>query len=202
MPARLDPGGDQRLDAVQVDDARVGDSGEQAPPICLFESRAGDDRILFLEENVVESVQPRPAVGVFERDAGSHLGDVLGRMVVVGVDEAPAEPLRERPTDRGLARAGDAHQEHDHPGWVAWPPKRARIIASSRRAKSERPWLEKRLISASVITGVGTPSSIDSATVQRPSPESATTGAMPARVSLSLRIPAHSSSSQQRTTLP
>ena len=57
-------------------------------------------------------------------------------------------------------------------------------------------------MSASVITGAGTPSSIDSSAVQRPSPESATTGATRENSSPRARISAHRSSSQERTTLP
>src|SRR5712664_3677078 len=124
-------------------------------------------------------------------------------MVAIGVDEAPSELARERLADGGLAHARNPHHHHDHGRlWTAWPPKRVRNMASSLRAWSERPWLEKRDINAVMITGAGTPSSIDSTAVQRPAPESSTIGAMPERSSFSFRIAAHRSSSQERTTLP
>ncbi len=75
-------------------------------------------------------------------------------------------------------------------------------MAISLRARSERPWLEKRAISAVVITGAGMPSSIDSSAVQRPEPESSITGATSSSSSFSSRIEPHSSSSHERTTLP
>ena len=73
-------------------------------------------------------------------------------------------------------------------------------MASIRLAKSPWPWLAKRLIRARVMTGVGTPRLMASRAVQRPSPESATWGAMPSRLWSFFRKSAVRSSSQERTT--
>jgi hypothetical protein len=35
-------------------------------------------------------------------------------MKVVRLDEAPSEPPGQQRPDRGLAGAGDSHQDHDH----------------------------------------------------------------------------------------
>ena len=53
-----------------------------------------------------------------------------------------------------------------------------------------------------LITGVGTPSSTASTAVQRPSPESATTGAIDSRRASSARNSAVKSSSHDRITVP
>src|SRR5712692_3516087 len=203
MRARFHPRADEFGGAMQVDDPETAKTVGQALPVGFLQRRAGDDRVFLVWQDPIQPIQPGPAVLVLERRAGRHPGDVLGRMVVIGVDEAAAEPARERLADGGLAGARYAHHHHDHgPLWTACPPKRARIMAMSLRVRSERPWLEKRAISAVVITGVGMPSSIDSSAVQRPEPESSTTGAMPERSSFSFRIVAHRSSSHERTTLP
>ena len=59
-----------------------------------------------------------------------------------------------------------------------------------------------RSVRAIVITGAGTSRSIASATVQRPSPESTTYGAMPSIVGFLPSASVVSSSSHERTTLP
>src|SRR5438876_1135153 len=189
--------------AVEVHDLAAGEACGDAASISFLQRRASQDGVFFSSQDAVQRLEPRPAIRVVERDAGGHLRHVRGRVVAVGVDKAPAELEGERLADRGLAHARDPHHHHDHGRlWTAWPPKRVRIMASSLRAWSERPWLEKRDISAVMITGAGTPSSIDSTAVQRPAPDSSTTGAMPERSSFSLRMAPHRSSSQDRTTLP
>src|SRR6185503_19101005 len=147
-----------------------------------LERRAGDNRALapgFASAGLaIQPIEPWPAIFVGERRARCHLGDVRRRMEVVAVEERPAELFGHRAADGRLPRSGDAHHHRDHCGpRTACPPNLARIIARSLRAASERPWLENRAISAIVITGAGTPSSTASSAVQRPSPESATTGA-------------------------
>ena len=62
---------------------------------------------------------------------------------------------------------------------TAWPPNCCRIAASSLSANESSSRERSRSSRASVITGAGTSRSIASCTVQRPSPESATYGAMP-----------------------
>ncbi len=85
---------------------------------------------------------------------------------------------------------------------TACPPKACRMRASRRLVKSPLPWLAKRSISDSVMTGVGTPSSMDSMAVQRPSPESATNGAVDSSVASCARNSAVRSSNHDRMTVP
>src|SRR5215813_10177180 len=60
-------------------------------------------------------VQPRPPVGIGERHAGHHLGNVRGGMQQVAVLERPAHPDGQDSANRRLATAGDPGQDHDHP---------------------------------------------------------------------------------------
>jgi hypothetical protein len=57
---------------------------------------------------------------------------------------------------------------------LVWPPKRCRSTAKRRSANGDVSRERKRCSKASVMTGIGQPSSMASITVQRPSPESAT----------------------------
>ena len=63
---------------------------------------------------------------------------------------------------------------HFSVGRILCPPKPARIAFKIFPAKEGSCLLRKRICKASVNTGVGTAKSIDSCTVQRPSPESST----------------------------
>ena len=72
-----------------------------------------------------------------------------------------------------------------------------------KRAPYEFSWRDRNLACrAAVIVGVGIPLSTDSTTVQRPSPESATKGAIPVKAGSFARASAASSRSQERTTEP
>ena len=59
-------------------------------------------------------VEPRPPVGIVQRDAGGHLGDVGRRVQVIALTERPAETFGKGQSDRGLPRPGHAH--HDEVG--------------------------------------------------------------------------------------
>ena len=67
-----------------------------------------------LAEQGIQAHQPRQAIVVGERNARTHLRDVRGRVVIVGVEEVAAELACEETADRGLADAGDAHHDDDH----------------------------------------------------------------------------------------
>src|SRR5688572_8192483 len=88
------------------------------------------------------------------------------------------------------------------PGRSTWPPNSWRIADSNRFAKSS--WLRelKRANNAVARTGTGTPASTAVLTVQRPSPESATSPRNPSSVGLRASAALVRSSSQERTTLP
>src|SRR6185503_15943763 len=60
-----------------------------------------------------DRVQPRLAIRVRERDAATHLRDVLRRMERVPLREPPAQPRREERCDGGLPAPGDAHDYND-----------------------------------------------------------------------------------------
>ncbi len=61
-----------------------------------------------------ETIEPRRAIFVGERDTGGHLRDILRRMKVVRVEKMPAEPLRQCAADRCLTAAADTHENDDH----------------------------------------------------------------------------------------
>src|SRR5690606_17389539 len=100
-----------------------------------------------------------------------------------------------------LQEAGGGGGRRRYSFFIAWPPNSLRI-ADSRRSANDSPSRERRrAISDWVITGAGTSRSIASATVQRPSPESGTNGAMPSIVGFLSSASAVRSSSHERTTL-
>jgi len=132
----LDALADQRVAAVEEDDAAVGQAAAEHGAAGFLQRRAGEHCTrtarLARTQFRVQAHEPGPAVLVRERRAGGHLGGVRGRMPVVAVDELAAEPRREQRSDGRLAGAGDAHHQHDHrAAGTAWPPKRARIMARS-----------------------------------------------------------------------
>ena len=57
--------------------------------------------------------EPGLAVLIGQRRAARHLGDILGRVKGIGVAEGPAETPGQPLAQRGLARAGDAHDDDD-----------------------------------------------------------------------------------------
>src|SRR5581483_4530923 len=124
-----------------------------------------------------------------------------GRVVHGGVagdaeDRAPAlrEPLgpelEQRGQDLAARQVAGAPEDHEQAGldrafhrqssrFTACPPNWWRSAASSRSAYDSASRERSRARSDRVITGAGTSSSTASATVQRPSPESSTKGAIP-----------------------
>ena len=70
---------------------------------------------------VPEALEPRLPVGVVERASGRHLFDVGLRVVVVAVEEGPAEALCQELADHRLTRAGDAHHDERKERLSAYP---------------------------------------------------------------------------------
>jgi hypothetical protein len=62
----------------------------------------------------VKRGEPGGAVGIGERHAGEHLGDVRLRVIIVPVGERPPQRRGERAADGGLARSRRTHQNDDH----------------------------------------------------------------------------------------
>src|SRR5690606_13730726 len=102
----------------------------------------------------------------------------------------------------GLAPAGSRPPSRTHSFFTACPPNSLRIADRIRSANDSPSRERNRAIRDWVITGAGTSRSIASATVQRPSPESGTNGAMPSIVGFLSSASAVRSSSHERTTLP
>src|SRR5439155_4986607 len=126
---------------------------------------------------------------------------------------APRE-ISTRAEDHHRARRGDLlvggrHRRRDRRdarahafSFTACPPNSARSAASIR-SLNESSWRErKRRNSESASTGAGTPRSIASSTVQRPSPESSTYPRIFSRPGSLPNARSASSSSHERTTLP
>src|SRR5699024_3519669 len=136
--------------------------------------------------------------------AGGNADDPLvqfmvGLHLVDGGEDLPAGQI-----------AGGSEQ-HEGVG-AAHPPVSRSIVCPPnwlRRAEitfmltsSSRCCEVKRANSAADMTGAETPASTASCTVQRPSPESAATDAMPSSSGVSSRARTRRSRSQERTTLP
>jgi hypothetical protein len=110
---------DERLIALQIDEADIGPIADDDLPVAPFECRAGDDAVLFVAPPLVDLPgdrrEPGNTVGVVERNAVLHLSDVAGAVEIVGIGERPAQTPGQHGADRGLAATGDDH-DHDN-GW-------------------------------------------------------------------------------------
>ena len=66
-----------------------------------------------LGEPCSDVLEPGPSVVIGQRGAGRHLGDVGGRVEVVGLRVRELQPLGEQPGDGGLAHPRDAHHDDE-----------------------------------------------------------------------------------------
>src|ERR1700722_4634120 len=98
--------------------------GEQLFPVGALERRAGHHGGVSLRalavHPVADGAQPRRAVGVGERDARAHLGDVGCGVKGVGVREPPAEPPGDHRPDRRLPAARYPSHDEDHESHPTW----------------------------------------------------------------------------------
>ena len=89
-------------------------TGEQVA-IGALERRAGDDRLDVLGSTlahpVAHGLQPGPAILVGQRDAAAHLVDIGPGVEVVGLGDGPAQCVVKVECGRGLAAAGDPHED-------------------------------------------------------------------------------------------
>ena len=121
--------------ALEVDEADIAGAGD-AIAVGLLQRRAREHRaaaaLVHGRHFGRQPVEPGPAVGVGQRRARRHPGDVRRRMEIVAVEERPAKIRGQRLADRRLAAAGHAHQHDDHrrtPCRAKVPP--LRLIATS-----------------------------------------------------------------------
>src|SRR3979411_589312 len=136
---------DQILRALEIDDADILASMHEDIAIGALKRGAGDHSVLAGLADPVDLVgdrlQPRPAIFVDKRLAGSHFGDIAQGVKLVAILEAPAQSLGQFFPDSALARARHAHPDkherrsaalifHDNlPAALPYP-----------RARSFRPW--------------------------------------------------------------
>jgi hypothetical protein len=95
-----------------------GPSPEQVIPVGALERGARDHGGLARRDPLVhpagDRAQPRLAVGVGQRYARPHLGDIRRRVESVRVGEAPVELSREQCADGRLTAAGHPGDDEDH----------------------------------------------------------------------------------------
>ena len=100
------------------DDARF--AGGEAIAVRLLERGTGDDDRCLSRQRVgdpgADGIEPRSAVRVGQWFAARHLCNVGWGVQIVGVEERPGEPQRERLADGRLSGAGHAH--HDDGQWA------------------------------------------------------------------------------------
>src|SRR5579862_432430 len=99
-------------------------------------------------------------------------------------------------------RARPARRRYFAAVFTACPPNSCLIIASNLFANGSGSCDLNRVSSAPVITGSGTPNSIPSTAVHRPSPESVTYASIPSKVGFFCSASTVKSSSHDRITLP
>src|SRR5271169_436986 len=63
---------------------------------------------------IVQCLKPRSPVGICERDAGAHLGDIGSGVEIVSIGRGPPKLLSEGLPDRGLPDAANPHEQDDH----------------------------------------------------------------------------------------
>src|SRR5207302_10074824 len=126
--AQREPGLDGLRVALEVDDAkfsallslrsRASQASSNALPVRFLQRRARKHRVASVSGHRAhlggETVEPRLAILVGERNARGHLGDTCRRMEIVGVEKLPAKPVRQRLADAGFATAANAHDDDDH----------------------------------------------------------------------------------------
>src|SRR5688572_7805024 len=109
---------EQRAACLEKHPADTRNVTRQLGAVSCSQRRAGDDHVHSVTRGfghqTVDPRQPGTAIGVVERYATGHLGDVRWRVQIVRVDELPLQPLRQCPTHRGLACSGRAHHDDDH----------------------------------------------------------------------------------------
>src|SRR5919109_3995536 len=86
---------DQLAIAPEIDEPHVRAVADQDVAVTALQGRAGHDAVPALGAPAIDlrgdRLEPGKPVGIVERDAAAHLGDVGGRMEIVGFGEVPAE---------------------------------------------------------------------------------------------------------------
>src|SRR5581483_12060743 len=112
---RLEALPDQRVVSFQVNKAHLGILIAQAIAIRLLERRAGNDCGLPVAQEAFNQLpqrrQPGGAVCISQGNPAPHLLDIRLRMKIVSVVECPTRLTSQERSDRGLARAGNAHED-------------------------------------------------------------------------------------------
>jgi hypothetical protein len=99
--------------SAEIDDAHVESCGKKVA-VGLFQSRAGHDNVFSrLSESpkfCVNVFEPRPTIGVSQRNAVVHFFDVGRRVKIIGVEKGPVQPGCEQFAYGALSCSGCAHQ--------------------------------------------------------------------------------------------
>ena len=66
-----------------------------------------------MPEQRIEPFEPGLPVMIAKGETGSHLVDICGRMVIVGIDKTRAELKREGLSDAALAASRYSHDQYD-----------------------------------------------------------------------------------------
>ena len=113
-----EPAGERLFARLQVHESDGTETVAQCRSIALFQRGTGEHQVPAAVEGCgadgVERREPWRAVGVGQRDAGTHFRDGGRRVNVVAVNEWPALGLCKRAADSGLARACRSYDDDDH----------------------------------------------------------------------------------------
>ena len=117
----LDPPDDLVSIHDEIEEAHV-PRGAQRVAVAALERRAGDHCLGLGAHRLADRREPRPAIGVGERDARCHLGDIRLAVERVGLDVRDVPMRGKGGGDGRLSRARDAHDddpaERPHPRTV------------------------------------------------------------------------------------
>src|SRR5258707_15689892 len=86
---------DQLAVALEIDDSDLRAVANDDVAVTSLQCRAGHDPVPALGAPAIDlrgdGLEPGKPIGIIERDAAAHLGDVRGRMKIIGFGKAPAD---------------------------------------------------------------------------------------------------------------
>ncbi len=154
-------------------ETQAGGGGAQAFTVFALQRRAGQHRTLTGGQGptqlLAEAVEPAGAVVVVEGNAGTHLGDIGGRVERIAFNGRGAAALAQGLTDAGFATAGNTHDDQGGNWLTHVTPQRADSATFASSSSSTKTvsadaflsflWVAAYIVRQTKERGSGTPRS-------------------------------------------
>src|SRR5260221_309919 len=122
--------------AFEIDNSYIRAVANDDVAVTTLQCRAGYDPLPALGAPAIDlcgdGLEPGEAIGIVQRDTAAHLGDVRGRMEIIGFGKAPAEAAGEERAHRRFAGSRNAHDDQHQRG------RRAAALRPGPRHAQER----------------------------------------------------------------